>query len=196
MARLALADIAQIARIQAVHAKHMIYRDIKPDKCVSIRAPTLAPDRPPSFMFGPVGGRRASVIYLIGAPHALVNRYCPPNRRTDFGLATLYRDPQTRQHVRYKENQPLEGTARYLSVNAHRGIRTSRRDDLESIMYVLIYMCKVCSGRSRCARGSLTRAHRASCRGRASRAPLTRTSASVSLPSGRHPDSVQVPQNR
>lgn len=45
-------------------------------------------------------------------------------------------------HIPYKENRDFKGTYRYSSLNSHLGIEQSRRDDLESLAYVLIYLLK------------------------------------------------------
>lgn len=57
----------------------------------------------------------------------------------DFGLSKRYKDKNTGQHIPYRENRHLVGTVRYASINAHLGIEQSRRDDIESIGYVLVY---------------------------------------------------------
>lgn len=57
----------------------------------------------------------------------------------DFGLAKRW-TKKTGQHIDYKVFDRFCGTARYASSNAHKGIEQSRRDDLESIGYIMVYL--------------------------------------------------------
>jgi serine/threonine protein kinase len=57
----------------------------------------------------------------------------------DFGLSKRYYD---RRHVRMNTNLSLTGTARYASINVHRGIEQSRRDDLEALGHMFCYLLR------------------------------------------------------
>lgn len=59
----------------------------------------------------------------------------------DFGFAKRYLD-SANQHVGMKEGKKMIGTARFVSVNTHLGRRQSRRDDLEALCYMLVYLGK------------------------------------------------------
>ena len=60
----------------------------------------------------------------------------------DFGLAKQYRSEKTLQQKPMQKNKRLTGTARYASINALRGYDQSRRDDLESVGYVVAYLLR------------------------------------------------------
>ena len=76
--------------------------------------------KPDNFLFGL--GENAETLYLI-----------------DFGLCKRFADPATRAHIPDRTGKQLTGTPRYASVRTHEGREQSRRDDLESLAYVLFY---------------------------------------------------------
>ena len=93
-----------VTRLEAVHARGYLHKDIKPANCA-------------------MGLSNPQVFYLL-----------------DFGLAKKYVDLKTKTHMAYHEGKGLIGTARFASVNAHMGVEQSRRDDLESGFYMLLFM--------------------------------------------------------
>ena len=97
--------IQMIERLEYIHSKNFIHRDIKPH----------------NFL---VSQKNESYIYLI-----------------DFGLAKKYRSERG-NHVKFTVTKHITGTPRFCSINAIRGVEQSRRDDLESLSYLILYFLK------------------------------------------------------
>ncbi|XP_068313231.1 casein kinase 1-like protein HD16 [Pyrus communis] len=81
--------------------------------------------KPENFLLGPPGTAEEKKLFLV-----------------DLGLATRWRD-STGLHVDYDQRPDVfRGTVRYASVHAHLGRTGSRRDDLESLAYTLIFLLR------------------------------------------------------
>jgi serine/threonine protein kinase len=70
-------------------------------------------------------GLQSTMVYLI-----------------DFGLSKEYRNPNTYKHIPCKKDLGLIGTPTFASINSHLGLELGRRDDLESLAYILIYFLR------------------------------------------------------
>eukprot|EP00201_Polytomella_parva_P019379 CAMPEP_0175048876 /NCGR_PEP_ID=MMETSP0052_2-20121109/6434_1 /TAXON_ID=51329 ORGANISM="Polytomella parva, Strain SAG 63-3" /NCGR_SAMPLE_ID=MMETSP0052_2 /ASSEMBLY_ACC=CAM_ASM_000194 /LENGTH=658 /DNA_ID=CAMNT_0016312991 /DNA_START=113 /DNA_END=2090 /DNA_ORIENTATION=+ len=82
--------------------------------------------KPENFLLGQPGTANEKRLYLV-----------------DLGLATTWRDLKGGAHVEYDQRPDVfRGTVRYASVHAHLGRTPSRRDDLESLAYTLLFLLK------------------------------------------------------
>ena len=99
--------IQMVDRIEYVHSRKIIHRDIKPD----------------NFVIG--RGLASHIVYIL-----------------DFGLAKKYWSSSHKCHIPFTKGKKLTGTARYASINALSGHEQSRRDDLESIGYIIMYFIR------------------------------------------------------
>ena len=78
--------------------------------------------KPDNFL---IGNNDPNIIYL-----------------TDFGLSKKYKSSKTGKHIKFSFTGKLVGTVRFASINALRGGEQSRKDDLESIGYMIIYLMR------------------------------------------------------
>ena len=78
--------------------------------------------KPDNFL---IGNPDINTIYLI-----------------DFGLAKKYMSTRTGKHAKFTINKKWSGTSRFASANSLRGVAQSRRDDLESLCYLLLFLMK------------------------------------------------------
>ncbi|XP_017107052.2 casein kinase I [Drosophila bipectinata] len=76
--------------------------------------------KPDNFLMGL--GKNSNKLFLI-----------------DFGLSKRFKDIGTEQHIAYRKDRNLTGTVRYASINAQQGVEQSRRDDMESLGYCMMY---------------------------------------------------------
>ncbi|XP_038714289.1 casein kinase 1-like protein HD16 [Tripterygium wilfordii] len=82
--------------------------------------------KPENFLLGTPGTPDEKKLFLV-----------------DLGLASKWRDTSTGLHVDYDQRPDVfRGTVRYASVHAHLGRTGSRRDDLESLAYTLIFLLR------------------------------------------------------
>ena len=77
--------------------------------------------KPANFLIKP-NAQGVSELYLI-----------------DFGLAQSFLD-ENLNHYELHANAPFVGTKRYMSINTHQGLTASRRDDLESLGYIMMFL--------------------------------------------------------
>jgi serine/threonine protein kinase len=68
-------------------------------------------------------GKKQNICYLI-----------------DFGLVKRYLCPKTGEHIRYQQDKGIVGTVKFLSLTAHNGDEHGRRDDVEAITLIIVYL--------------------------------------------------------
>ena len=78
--------------------------------------------KPQNFL---IGRKDAKIIYLI-----------------DFGNARKYKSSRTGKFIKFTNLGLVFGSMAFSSINANAGYEQSRRDDLESFGYMLIYLAK------------------------------------------------------
>lgn len=119
-----------ISCVEFVHRHGYIHRDIKPDNFMLALKSNV--NNFSAVRFNNNGDENISKK----------KNYSNKINIIDFGLSKRYRDAKTGAHVPYKKKKTMTGTARYASLSAMVGNEQSRRDDLESLGYVFVYLLK------------------------------------------------------
>ena len=60
----------------------------------------------------------------------------------DFGLSKRFKTPNSLEHIPFKDKKVLIADPKFASIHNHKGFEQSRRDDLESLAYMIIYFLK------------------------------------------------------
>lgn len=115
--------IQMTQRLESMHKKGVLHRDLKPNNLSWGNFTQDNNSNPSTNIIKTVDD--LSTLYLI-----------------DFGLSLPYMDVKTGKIFPNIKGLDFEGTLRYSSINAHKGFRLSPKDDLESMMYILIYFYK------------------------------------------------------
>ncbi|KAI9260380.1 kinase-like domain-containing protein [Helicostylum pulchrum] len=119
-----------VACLEHIHDKGIVYRDVKPENFL-FEASCVLPDLSYTNNSPPPSPPTTTCNDILDNTRLYA---------VDFGLATWWRNPHTmkpyaecKKPIKYKT-----GTARYASLNIHRGRTHARRDDMESLGYLLL----------------------------------------------------------
>jgi serine/threonine protein kinase len=84
---------------------------------------------------GYIHGDIAPENFLVG-----LNNDSPFVFMVDFGRCKRFKNRANGQHIGYKENVHYPYNPVFSSVNAHNNVQASRRDDIESLLYMILYL--------------------------------------------------------
>ncbi|CAG8570935.1 878_t:CDS:2, partial [Ambispora gerdemannii] len=120
--------IQMVTIMECVHREGIVYRDVKPENFLleyEFKLPEYLDsdqEQPPD----------TELLYQSKHTVSII----------DFGSSYIYLDPKTRNHVPYNRDSCKKGTHTFVSLNVHKGVSHSRRDDLESLGYLFIYLIR------------------------------------------------------